>query len=107
MQVRFKKSSVESGLIVHTMAGVCSTMSRRRSSRSRNSRSVRLRRVRWTSRAAIASTRNAKPPRTAATMKVIESVAPEPRAEISLDSEAARLEHTQFSGQLNSRIQPA
>ena len=31
MHVRFKKSSVESGLIVHTMAGVSSTMSRRRS----------------------------------------------------------------------------
>ena len=46
MQVRFKKSSVESGLMVHTMAGVCSTMSRRRSSRSRSSRSVRLRRGR-------------------------------------------------------------
>ena len=71
MHVRFKKSSVESGLIVHTMAGVSSTMSRRRSLCSRNARSVRLRRVRWTSRPAIASPRIARAPKRIATMTVI------------------------------------
>ena len=40
-------------------------------------------------------------------MKVIDSVPQSRRAGISLDSEAARLEHTQFGGRLNSRAQPS
>ena len=94
MHMRFKKSSVESGLIVHTMTGVSSTMSRRLSS-SRNARSVRCV-AGWTSRPAIASPRIARPPKRVRTVKVIGQRSP--RA-----GEAAGWNRWQFAVQRNGR----